>query len=387
MAKSPPQGSFRTPLLQSLALSDVSETGEKIGGGQHGAVSKGLWRGTPCAIKRLHLAPTASSYASMVDRIERECKLLCSLRHPNIAHFLGVLPQGESHPPALLWELCPFSLAAVVEAHPGLPLHLQLSLMGDVSQGLAYLHHSVLSPVVHGDLTASNVLLSPALQAKLADLGVARIVDASKTPRTAAYLPPEALSSKPRFTPSVDVFSFGNLILHLVCRRWPLPSEPSRGLKSGATEVERRRQYVDLMGPGHPLAKLVQLCLHSDPEQRPKTLSIVSQLSELSKKERPQFETLLDLLIGMDRRESELLHTAEDVGKKREELQSVMKQLKNRDTEMAGLQERVRVLEEEVASEYPMRGLLQPPSASGKNTVVSLVNDDNTGLGYANSAC
>ena len=72
--------------------------------------------------------------------------------------------------------------------------------------GLHYLHTR--SPaVIHRDLSANNVLLSPDMTAKISDLGMAKILNLSiqklvetmtKAPGTLAYMPPEALVNDPK---------------------------------------------------------------------------------------------------------------------------------------------------------------------------------------------
>ncbi len=57
-----------------------------------------------------------------------------------------------------------------------MPLSMKLSILRDVAQGLAHLHARA-PPVIHRDLTAKNILLTMAMMGKIADLGVARILN------------------------------------------------------------------------------------------------------------------------------------------------------------------------------------------------------------------
>ena len=94
----------------------------------------------------------------------------------------------------------------------------KISILTGISSGLLYLHEEC--SVVHRDLTAANVLLTADNQAKIADLGVSRIVtrnlsELSKIPGTLAYMPPEALRDCPTYNESLDIFSYGVLALYL----------------------------------------------------------------------------------------------------------------------------------------------------------------------------
>ena len=373
MARSPPKprGSFNTTLLRSLALAEVQLTGDTLRGDHYGSACKALWKGTTCTVKTLYMAPTANNLSATVERFEQECTLLSTVRHPNIVQFLGLVLNGEAAaPPALVLEYCPLTLSELVDAHRAIPLYLQVSIVRDVSQALAYLHSALQQPVTHGSITASNVLVSQALQAKLSDLGVARIVamEGSKRLNSEAYLPPEVHSSKPRYSPAVDVFSLGNLMLHIATRSWPVPRESSRGVKTAVVELERRRKYLDAMKEDHIMYKLVRECLHGDPDHRPKAMSVVNKLCEISEQVRPQCETMLDLMTRMERRESELLHTAEDLTKEREELQVVKNCLKERDIETTALKEQVKVLEQAMAGHASVGRLIQPPPSCAKSS-------------------
>ena len=53
------------------------------------------------------------------------------------------------------------------------PLHFKLSILVDVVQGLEFLHGQ---DIIHRDLSSNNVLLTKSLVAKIADLGVAKVI-------------------------------------------------------------------------------------------------------------------------------------------------------------------------------------------------------------------
>ncbi|CAI8000488.1 Serine/threonine-protein kinase PBS1 [Geodia barretti] len=58
---------------------------------------------------------------------------------------------------------------------PFVPVSLKCSVRHDVARGLSFLQsHS--PPIIHRDFSARNVLLNEGMVAKIADLGMARIV-------------------------------------------------------------------------------------------------------------------------------------------------------------------------------------------------------------------
>ena len=212
----------------------IDETNkEKIGNGAYGFISKVQYCGTPCAFKELHsyLLPEYgtelegdSSY--VVERFCAEIKLLSKIRHPNFVHFIGVYFRESRSPfPVLVMELMHTSVAKCLEQYARdkekFPLSTKLFILQDVARALGYLH-SQNPPIVHRDLTANNVLLTSNMRAKLADLGVAKIIDpnlseqsSTRCPGTLVYMPPEALKEHPTYGTEIDMYSFGVLGFHI----------------------------------------------------------------------------------------------------------------------------------------------------------------------------
>ena len=146
--------------------------------------------------------------------------MMAEMRHPHIVQFLGLCYLEGSTLPVLVMERLDRSLDELLEAFPGLPLPLKQSLLTDVAQGLLYLHTRN-PPIVHRDLSARNVLLTSSLEAKIGDLGNARIINLqlgqlprlTRVPGTLSYMPPESFADPPRYGPRLDIFSFGHLAL------------------------------------------------------------------------------------------------------------------------------------------------------------------------------
>ena len=225
----------------------------------------------------------------------RECQLMSSLRHPHIVQFLGICFLPGSNTPALVMERLLTNLHTLLltdkkaECLPYIPVGLKYSILHDVARGLCFLHnHS--PPIIHRDLTARNVLLNSAMVAKIADLGVARLMPTvraamTKGPGNSVYMPPEAHGDA--YDVSMDVFSFGVLALFTLTQTFPdpLPATYSdaEGKVVGRTEMERRSVYIDQLHSqlhsDQSVICMAEKCLANLPAQRPKIEDVVKLLA------------------------------------------------------------------------------------------------------------
>ena len=273
---------------------NVKETGRQLGVGSYGTVVELTIQGEgKFAAKKLHeVLITAVDTFHLV----KGCKLMCELRHPNIAQFFGVCKLSSSTFPAWVMELMDHSLDHSIENTADFPLETVISIFIDIANGLAYLH-SRNPQVLHRDLTARKILLNKLFRAKITDFDNSTIVNATKgretmtpAPGETVYMPPEALDARSIYGDRLDTFSFGHLALYAIIREFPgdLPSAiytAADGKLFARTEVERRSSYMEklhskLSSPNHYLYRLVQQCLHNDPKKRPSSTELLHWLQE-----------------------------------------------------------------------------------------------------------
>ena len=281
----------------------------------------------------------------------RECRQCSRLRHPNVIQFLGVYYPTRSgganrmRLPVMVMEMMADSLTSFVEKYEKIPVHIKYSIVHNVSLGLCYLHNHD-PPIVHRDLSPNNILLMAHLVAKISDLGVAKVIKAdsrktmTKAPGTVDFMPPESLANSPVYGPSMDVFSFGGIILHTFNQQWPRPTEqvqfdPKTRRKVALLEVERRQQYLDKMiGEAEVLRRLVEECLDDDPAVRP-TIASVCERIQVSKdvymKECPQDVITVLQQLEQSREETklkeiELRNEIEELQNENEELRDEVKE-------------------------------------------------------------
>ena len=291
----------------------------------HGAFAKVIradYHGAEVRVKRIHAILTVFNRLD-TSRFLQECRLASDLRHPNIVHFYGVVMDGRL--PMLVMEELLCSLYELIdhpekyissrfndnrvswanvynaksaEESPGgsdtpgsepkskppqqirrIAEHVKISIALGVAQGLDYLHTKKPYPIVHRDLSSSNILLgtfSYKTVAKIADFGQSKEIKtsddwSSHNPGTLTYLPPEILS-----------------------------------LDSNGQQQRQEPAETNAVGPIH-----IQAEVHDQPHSEPETATpdvdieqvpeaqepdeVQTDTQELSARSRPKLQTSIDM--------------------------------------------------------------------------------------------
>ena len=327
--------------LDPFKLSAIKLTTNKLGTGSYASVYEVNYLGLKCAGKKIHevlLELEQSGEATYaLTRFAEECRLLSRMRHPNIVQFLGVYFEKGMKVPVLIMEFLPTNLSSCIEHNGILRSEISYSILHDVSLGLNYLHsHS--PPIIHRDLSSNNVLLAASMKAKISDLGVAkilnltplqvsRVVRNTETPGTGAYMPPEAMIANPTYNTSIDVFSYGVLMIHVFSGQWPEPQcgpIQVEGRKMiPKSEADRRQKFLDMIGEKHPLMDLILRCIDIDPKRRPSANEVVPHLNDMVTENPPPFSTQLEMLQRIDAKSEELQLARQEITKVEAELQAI----------------------------------------------------------------
>ena len=295
--------------LESYKLTGVHVTKRELGTGSSATVVELEYLGLKCAGKKIHefLLKCVDNNYDEARRFTEECHLLSRVSHPNIVQFLGVHFQSEIEHPILVMEFLPTNLDSCIEKHGVLPNEISYSILHDIAQGLAYLH-SQKPRIIHRDLSSNNILLTPILGAKIADLGVARILNMSplqastmtKDPGTTIYMPPEAMVESPHYDTSIDAFSYGILMIFILCGQRPKPHVGPNRHESGrliaVSEADRRENFLQMIGRDHPLMNLILKCIDNNPKERPSAETIIEQLNEKVDIVPPSFKQQMETL-------------------------------------------------------------------------------------------
>ncbi|KAE8664860.1 hypothetical protein F3Y22_tig00112738pilonHSYRG00687 [Hibiscus syriacus] len=160
-----------------------------IGKGGSGSVYKALLpTGHVVAVKRLHISDSADVQVINHQSFVNEILMLTEIRHRNIIKLHGFCSHRG------LGEAC-----------------------ARLAHAIAYLHHDRTPPIIHRDISSSNVFLEAGFEPKLSDIGTAKLLDPNSSKWTAVvgsigYMAPE-LALTMRLMDKCDVYSFGVVAL------------------------------------------------------------------------------------------------------------------------------------------------------------------------------
>ena len=131
--------------LEPYLIKGVKKTTDRkrLGIGSYGAVYELNVQGTLCAGKQLHeslLDPQNIHQGDKIlSRFVEECRIMASVRHPNIVQFLGLHFFQDSSHPILVMEKLAMSLDDLLmdaeKKKAMLPLSLKVSILSDTAKG------------------------------------------------------------------------------------------------------------------------------------------------------------------------------------------------------------------------------------------------------------
>ncbi|ERN16937.1 proline-rich receptor-like protein kinase PERK3 [Amborella trichopoda] len=294
------KGTMRQFTLEELgqATKHFSES-NLIGEGRFGLVFKGLLRdGTVVAIKR-------RSSAARPEFVE-EVHYLSEIRHRNLVSLLGYCQEYDQQ--MLVYEYLPNGSVSShlydtgLDPTTKLEFKYRLFIALGAAKGLSHLH-GMAPPLVHKDFKTSNVLVDENFIAKVADVGLSRLLErideasSSRVTRGDVFLDPE-VGDAGSFSESSDVYSFGVFLLELVTGRQAGSlklSESVRSLYEWVESCVESNEYGSIvdprLGPGYTkegmgnLFRLILRCLSLNGGRRPAMEQVSTELDRILEEE------------------------------------------------------------------------------------------------------
>uniref|UniRef100_A0A8C0LHC7 Tyrosine-protein kinase n=1 Tax=Canis lupus dingo TaxID=286419 RepID=A0A8C0LHC7_CANLU len=257
----------------------------RLGTGCFGDVWLGMWNGsTKVAVKTLKPG-TMSPKAFLA-----EAQIMKLLRHDKLVQLYAVVSE---EPIYIVTEfMCHGSLLEFLKDRKGQDLTLPqlVDMAAQVAEGMAYMERM---NYIHRDLRAANILVGERLVCKIADFGLARLIeDDEYNPQQGAKFPikwtaPEAALFG-KFTIKSDVWSFGILLTELISKgRVPYP-----GMNNREVLEQVEHGYHMPCPPGCPasLYEAMEQTWRMDPEERPTFEYLQSFLEDYFTSTEPQYQ-------------------------------------------------------------------------------------------------
>jgi serine/threonine protein kinase len=233
------------------------------------------------------------------DSFSAEVKTLGSIRHKNIVRFLGCCWNKNTR--LLMYDyMSNGSLGSLLHERSGvcsLGWEVRYKIILGAAQGLAYLHHDCVPPIVHRDIKANNILIGPDFEPYIGDFGLAKLVDDGDFARSSntiagsyGYIAPEYGYSM-KITEKSDVYSYGVVVLEVLTGKQPIDPTIPDGLHI-VDWVKKIRdiQVIDQGLQARPESEVEEmmqtlgvalLCINPIPEDRPTMKDVAAMLSEI----------------------------------------------------------------------------------------------------------
>nr|XP_029116572.1 G-type lectin S-receptor-like serine/threonine-protein kinase LECRK1 [Elaeis guineensis] len=225
-----------------------------------------------------------------------EMKAIGRTHHRNLVQLLGYCDEGQHR--LLVYEfMTNGSLARFLFGSKKPSWDKRMDIAFGTARVLVYLHEECSSQIIHCDIKPQNILLDDCYTAKIADFGLAKLLETDQARTitgirgTKGYVAPEWFKSR-HITAKVDVYSFGVLLLEIICCRKNVEMEMGCDEKAVLVDwaydcyMERRLEMLveddaEAKSDAARLERLVRIaiwCTQEDPSLRPSLKEVVQML-------------------------------------------------------------------------------------------------------------
>ncbi|MBN1601951.1 MAG: protein kinase [Chitinispirillaceae bacterium] len=196
----------------------------KIGQGGMGSVYKAHHDtlNTTVAIKIFNFQ---SDIPGSKERFLREAQLMAKLRHPNIVSVMNAGIEDDIH--FIIMEYIEGgNLLSLIYKKNVIPVPEAVSIATDILQALKLAKDN---SIVHRDIKPENILIDANGKAKLADLGLARVINTEHLTHTNTmlgsphYIAPEQIDNSSNVDYRSDIYSLGCTLFHMLSGKEPFP--------------------------------------------------------------------------------------------------------------------------------------------------------------------
>ena len=275
---------------------------ERIGVGSYGRVYKVFKNKKYYVLKEIPL--NLSSAAEKINSVQNEADILSSLNNKYVVKFYESFK--KNHNIYIIMEycdcgdLCSF-LNRIKKQRKSEEYFLEIDfvwkLFIQMSIGLYYIHSK---KIIHRDIKTLNIFLTKNFDAKIGDLGVAKILENTNHAMTFIgtpyYVSPEMCRNKP-YNEKSDIWALGCILYELLTFNHPFTAT-----NQAALFIKILNNKYNPFPPGVPedLKNMVDFILEKDYELRPSMADIITRKSFQDNAIRLKLDKDLKNVLGID---------------------------------------------------------------------------------------
>ncbi|WP_395735970.1 protein kinase domain-containing protein [Prosthecobacter sp.] len=259
---------WEPPLAEDLESFFPGYTGFRfLDRGGMGAVYSAMQNSLERRVAIKILPPDLSQDAVFVEGFHREARLLARLQHPHIVAVYDFGRNEQGHLYIVMEYVEGTSLFEIMKQQP-LPLPRALEVVTQVCEALQFAHDH---GVIHRDIKPTNILIDSRNNVRVADFGLAKLVQAEGTTTTQnrstlimgtpVYAAPEQRRRNGELDHRADIFSVGVTLYEMITGRFPV------GVFEPPSKAAGSPQMLD---------KIITKSLREKPEDRYQSASDLS---------------------------------------------------------------------------------------------------------------
>lgn len=250
----------------------------KVASGAFSNLYRGYYCGQEVAVKILK---DVQDDTSQYQEFLQEVSIMRKVRHKNVVQFIGACTRKPNM--CIVFEYMSGGSVYDYMRRPTqegpLPLTQILKIATEVARGMDYLHQR---KIIHRDLKAANLLMDENNIVKIADFGVARIIETTghMTAETGTYrwMAPEVIEHKP-YDEKADVFSFAIVLWELLTCRIPYSEMTPLQAAVGVVQKGLRPDIPPSTPPA--LGLLMEACWAQEAAHRPSFRDLTPRLQQM----------------------------------------------------------------------------------------------------------